>query len=51
LASEHRRKTWVLAHEVLVVDLSDVVGGNHDIAEALPPQEKESNVPAFNRAR
>jgi hypothetical protein len=40
----------VLAHEVLVVDLSDVVGGNHDI-EALPPQEKESNVPAFNRAR
>jgi hypothetical protein len=51
LASEHGRKTWVLAHEVLVVDLSDVVGGNHDIAEALPPQETESNVPAFNRAR
>jgi len=44
-------KTWVLAHEVLVADLSDVVGGNHDIAEALPPREKESNVPAFNRAR
>ena len=50
LASEHGRKTWVLAHEVLVVDLSDVVGGNHDIAEALPPREKERNVPAFNRA-
>jgi hypothetical protein len=29
--------------------LSDVVGGNHDIAEALAPQEKERNVPAFNR--
>jgi hypothetical protein len=37
------------AHEVLVINLSDVVGGNHDIAEALAPQEKERNVPAFNR--
>jgi hypothetical protein len=34
---------------VLVVNLSDVVGGNHDIAEALAPREKERNVPAFNR--
>ena len=50
LASEHGRKTWVLAHEVLVVDLSGLVGGDHDIAEALPPREKERNVPAFNRA-
>jgi hypothetical protein len=34
---------------VLVVNLSDVVGGNHDIAEALAPREKERNVRAFNR--
>jgi hypothetical protein len=34
---------------VLAINLSDVVGGNHDIAEALASREKERNVPAFNR--
>jgi len=50
LASEYGSQHLSVALEVLLIDLSDVVGGNHDIAEALAPREKEGNVPAFNRA-
>jgi|SRR5215213_458488 hypothetical protein len=45
-----RTQNLSVALEVLLIDLSDVVGGNRDIAEALAPREKEGNVPAFNRA-
>jgi len=50
LASEYGSQNLSVALEVLLIDLSEVGGGNRDIGEALAPWEKEGNVPAFNRA-